>query len=166
MTISKFQNRKLKVTWTLLLICFNSNNLLKNCDFNSRFISGNEIINYAGSLLDETDDSRIVSLAILKENEQEAILPLLQQLSIEENCDYSLEFRKFRAMYVYENMPSANDDFMHGILKISEIWDQFDFPEDSPNIYYKFTDYSPAVFERLLKVNTDWLLKEFEYLSK
>ena len=161
MMIAEFKSRKIELTWTLLLICYNSNDLLKNCQHEKRFVGGDEIINYATNLLSETDDCRIVSLAILGENEQEMILDLLQQLSGEEKCDYSVEFRKFRAMYVHKNLPSTNDDFIQGILRITEIWDHFNFPGDSPNVYYKFKDYSLANFRKLLKINSNWVNEEF-----
>ena len=147
------------------MICFNSNNVLKNSEYGQRFISGDEIIDYAVELLNITDDPKIISLSILKTNEQEEILNSLQQLSKDENCDYSLEFRKFRAMYLYENLPNESVDFMHGILKISEIWDQFNFPNDSPNIYFEFEAYSLKNFKKLLEINNNWVFKEFGNLK-
>lgn len=163
--ISKFEVRNIEITWTLLLICFDSKNLPKNCTYEQRFISGDEITNYAANSMEFNDDPQIVSLAILSGDEHEEILYLLRQLSNKEDCDYDLEYKKFRAMYIYENLPDSDDDFMHGILKISEIWDKLGFPADSPNIYYKFNDFSQSNFKNLLDINKTWLHNEFETLK-
>ena len=163
-SIKDFENRKIRVTWTLLLACFNSNKVLVDSTYESRFISEDEIINYAISYLNISSNPKVVSLAF-DAREPEEIINILQQLSREENSDYSLEFRKFRAMYVYKNLPSISDDFMHGILRISEIWGKFGFPDDSPNIYFKFKDYSPKNFKKLLEINNNWVISEFTNLK-
>lgn len=164
MKIEDFTNMNIKITWTLILICFNSNRLLRNSEYERTFISTNEVINYAVGFLECTENDDIVSLAILRSGEEEDILNILKKLSESENGDYSLEFRKFRAMYIYENLPSRNDDFMHGILKISELWDKFGFPEDSPNIYFEFKNYSLENFNKLLDIHNSWLKSEFEFI--
>ncbi len=164
MKIEDFTNMNIKITWTLILICFNSNRLLRNSEYERTFISANEVINYAVGFLEYTENDDIVSLAILRSGEKEDVLNILKKLSESENGDYSLEFRKFRSMYIYENLPSRNDDFMHGILKISELWDKFGFPEDSPNIYFEFKNYSQENFNKLLDIHNSWLKSEFEFI--
>lgn len=166
MRIEEFINMNIKITWTLLLICFNSNRLLRNSEYEQAFISADEVIDYAAGLLECTESDDIVSLAILKSSEQEDIIKVLKKLSESENADYSFEFRKFRVMYIYNNLPSESDDFMHGILKISELWDKFGFPKDSPNIYFKFKDYSQENYNKLLEIHNFWLKSEFEFIRK
>ena len=165
MIISEFKSKNIRITWTLLLICFDSNNVLKNTEYNRKFISGQEIIDYAIDFLNCTENPNIISLAILNENEDKEIYNYLKQLSKCENCDYQLEFRKFRVMYIYKNMPSIKSDFMHGILDIIELWSKFDFPKDAPNIYIKFEDFSYKNFLILLNVNKDWVYKELESIN-
>jgi hypothetical protein len=166
MTISDFEKRNLRVTWTLLSICFDCRTILRNAEDEQSFISGAEIVDYAMDQLAVSDDRKIVALSILDPDDKEQISQSLALISWDEICDYDTEFRKFRAMYVYKNLPSKSDDYLRGILKISELWDKLGFPDDSPNIYYKFKDFSRARFEYLLKINTDWVYKEFEELSK
>ncbi len=148
------------------MICFNSNRLLRNSEYERAFISSNEVIKYAVGFLECTENDDIVSLAILKSSEQEDIINILKKLSESENEDYNLEFRKFRAMYIYKNLPSTSDDFMHGILKLSELWDKFGFPEDSPNIYFEFKNYSQENYNKLLEIHNSWLKSEFEFIRK
>jgi len=164
MMIREFAKENIRMTWTLLSICFDSNNLLRNSEYEQKYVSASEVISYATDFLEASDDIDITSLAILKENEERDILKLLGQLSNREKCQYSYEFRKFRAMYIYKNLPKTNDDFMHGILKISELWDKFGFPEDSPNIYFKFEEYSLSNFKKLLDIHTAWIKNEFEII--
>lgn len=164
MKIEDFTNMNIRITWTLILICFNSNRLLRNSEYERTFISANEVINYAVGFLEYTENDDIVSFAILRNSEEEDILNILKKLSESENGDYCLEFRKFRALYIYENLPSKNDDFMHGILKLSELWDKFGFPEDSPNIYFEFKNYSQEKFNKLLDIHNSWLKSEFEFI--
>ena len=166
MMIKEFEDKGINVTWTLLFMCFNSNNILENNRYEQRFISGRDIIDYAIELLTDTSNPQIVSLAIQNVDDEENILGLLQKLSEEENMDYQLEFRKFRAMYIYVNLPRASENYVHGILKISEIWNKFGFPEDSPNIFLKFSDYSQENFEKIVEINEKWLLQEFKRLQE
>lgn len=166
MRIEDFTNMNIKKTWTLLLICFSSNRLLRNSEYEQSFISADEVIDYAAGLLDNTESDDIVSLAILKSSEHEDIIKVLKKLSKSEDADYDFEFRKFRALYIYNNLPSESDDFMHGILKISEMWDKFGFPEDSPNIYFEFKDYSQENYNKLLEIHNLWLKSEFEFIRK
>ena len=166
MSINEIINDNIKITWTLLLICFNSNNLLKNCEYEQKFISASDVINYAVSFLETTDNMDVASLAVLQEDEERDLLRLLTQLSARENCKYSFEFRKFRAMYIREKLPSADEEFIHGILQISELWDKFGFPEDSPNIYFNFEDYSLLNFKKLLELHIAWIKREFEIIKR
>ena len=164
MKIEDFTNMKINITWTLILICFDSNRLLRNSEYEQTFISANEVINYAAGFLECTENDDIISLAILRSGEEEDILNILKKLSGSENGDYSLEFRKFRIFYIYINLPYRSNDFMYGILKISELWDKFGFPEDSPNIYFQFTNYSQENFNKLLDIHNSWLTSEFEFI--
>jgi hypothetical protein len=164
MKIEDIINIHIRITWTLISICFNSNRLLRNSEYERTFISANEVINYAVGFLEYTENDDIVSFAILRNSEEEDILNILKKLSESENGDYCLEFRKFRTLYIYENLPSKNDDFMHGILKLSELWDKFGFPEDSPNIYFEFKNYSQEKFNKLLDIHNSWLKSEFEFI--
>ncbi len=165
MIISEFKNKNIKITWTLLLICFDSNNILKHSKYDKKFISEREIIDYAIDSLNYTENPYIISLAILNENEDKEIYDCLKQLSENEDCNYQLEFRKFRVMYIYKNMPSIQTDFVHGILKIIELWSQFDFPENCPNVHVEFKDFSYEKFKMLLDINKDWVYKEFKNID-
>ena len=149
-----------------MLICFNSNKLLQNCEYEQKFISAKEIINYATNLLAYSNDNDIVKLAILYEHEEDEIARMLNHLSDKENCQYSHEFRKFRVLYIKEHLPKKGDYFMHGIIKISELWNKFEFPDDSPNIYFKFKDYSEAKFNELLKIHAEWIDMEIEKVKQ
>jgi hypothetical protein len=152
------------ITWTLLLICFESCGLLRNCSSELRFISSEEVIGFAINSLDNTSNPDIVGLAVLKSNEIDNILDFLRKLSCSEDCDYKVEFRKFRVLYLLKNMPNTSIEFVHGMLRISELWDQFGFPEDSPNIWFRFEDFSPENYQRLLGVNIAWLANEIKLL--
>ena len=164
MKIFNFINMNIKITWTLLLIGFNSNKLLKNSEYEKESISADEIINYAVGLLEESNDNDVISLAILTKEAEKDIFSALAKLSESEGCDYNFEFRKFRAMYIYQNMPSSDDEYIHGILKFNELWDKFEFPSDSPNVYYEFKEYSEEKFKELLKKHYEWLKNEFAEL--
>jgi len=161
MIIRDFFENGINVTWTLLLICFESCNLLKYCEYGKRFISASEIIDYAIELLETSDETSIISLAILKETEEEDILKLLQQLSVHENLDYSIEYKKFRAMYILKNLPKSNDEVLQGSLKIYELWDMFDFSDDLPDINLDFKKISLKKYLELLDIHNEWIQNEF-----
>ena len=67
-------------------------------------------------------------------------------------------------MYICENLPSRSDDYMHGIIKISELWDKFGFPDDSPNKYLEFKNFSQENYNTLLDIHNSWLKSEFEHI--
>ena len=156
----------IRITWTLLLIGFNSNKLLKNSKYEKKSISSDEIINYATRYLENSSDNDVISLAILTKEDEDDIYSILAKLSDKEGCDYDFEFRKFRAMYFYQNMPSADEEYIHGILGFNELWDKFGFPADSPNIFFKFEDYSAEKFNVLIAIHKAWLKTEFEVVIR
>jgi hypothetical protein len=129
------------------------------------FISPKEIVDYSLSFIDKTDDDRIFALSALHESEYDEIPLLLQEIAEDEKTEFNVEFKKFRALYVSKNLPCESSDYVGGLVHLNELWAKFEFPMDSPNVYYEFKEYSEEKFRELLKKHYEWIENEFLELA-
>lgn len=133
-----------------------------------------DIIEYAIEKLEEGDDrNEICELAGAYNDEQDAIRNLLCKLARKENTQDSFEKRKIRAVIVYDVIKTKNDNYINGLMDLTDLWVGLGYPNDSPHIiqgrdnkimpneYYTIDNY-----DALYKRNVEWLKKELEYLRK
>ncbi len=102
-------------------------------------VSGEEVAVYAeerlASATDPSGQDLILKLLSvdLRTESREAIRDLLKPLSDLDGNDPAIELRKWRLVLleqVLENMPQ---DTLHGLMALTEFWQGFGFPPDSPH---------------------------------
>jgi hypothetical protein len=147
-----------------LLVCFTSPSLLVAAQDRPRFVSGDEVVDFALSRVADLDDPNVMALAMCDPDDSDSVIAALTRLSEAEGSDYCREFRKFRAVYVLESLPPLDAGFMKGILEIGELWFQFDFPLDAPPYAVSFEDYSAPAYAALREENVEWASQELQRL--
>jgi hypothetical protein len=165
--LRKFTMVGFKVTWKLLDIGF------RRCRCFAGSLSSETIINYAQSQLEKTEDEQVLMLAIEHQEETEAVDKYLCALAQKENTSYELEFRKWRVLYVKDNLPKDNEDAVTGLMQLYYIWAKFDFPDDSPHIVEGMDNsitpkeyYTEENYKKLLRKNQTWANNEMDVIRK
>jgi hypothetical protein len=164
--IKDFIRLHLNVTWTLLKTC-----LYYNINGSSS-IDSISIIDYACDRLIAGDNGNDVAmLAGLNKYDTQSIGNLLNKLASGEPLDDYNEYRKLRLTYVIKSMPSLNGDFMDGLIKLADIWNEFDLFDGCPFYYQGSSNnitpeiyYTRQNYEKLLKAHYVWINKELDDL--
>lgn len=141
-------------------------------EFPSLITSG-QVEEHALERLEHSSDPQEVAIittllvAISSSETRERIEELLANLAGICQHNHSLEMRKWRAVLLEELLENIPDKPVYGLIALSEFWQGFGFPSDSPHeAQGKGSPSSPGEyytkenFERLLKQNREWLGKE------
>ncbi len=168
MKISDIKQKGFKITWKLLDIGFRGSEL-----FAGELLE-KDIIEYAISQLEVSgDDSQIVELSCIQENESDEINMTLHKIAVGESTNYDFELRKWRAMYVLYHIGLQQSDCVQGLISLGDIWAKLDFPDDSPHVYQgRFNSirpedyYTDEFYQELYQKNMDWLENEMKYIQE
>lgn len=152
----------LSITWRLLYVAI--------CE---KQLQEKDVIEYAIEKLEEGDDrSEVCELAGSYVDEQEDIRNLLWELLKQENTKDDNEKRKLRAVIVNNALRIKYDNYIDGLMNLTDLWISLGYPSDSPHIiqgrdnnitpseYYTADNYN-LLYER----NVEWLMTELEYLK-
>lgn len=150
----------LTITWRLLY-----NGLCNNQ------ISASDIIEYAMEKLEEGDDeNEVCEIAGEYADNKEEICGLLYDL-IESDTSDDMENRKIRIVVVNKVLKNKNDNFINGLIELTELWIGLGYPADAPHIIQgRDNDISPTEYytqenyDILFEKNKEWLVRELEYL--
>lgn len=164
----EFSNYGLMITWSLINIGYRGSEIFKE------ELTAEEIINYSISRVVEEDDNPLVfELACEFAQNRNEVAVYVEKLTIQENKDYEIEFRKWRVLYVINHLPNPNMEYVKGLLELGDIWAFFNFPKDSPHVYQgrnnKLTPnqyYTQENFDKLLEKHREWIVKEIDFLQK
>jgi len=166
----KLENIKIKgfcITWKLIDLGY------KGCDYFQNELSTREIIDYAISIMmdDENTDNIITDLACEYETQEDKVDRYVKQLAEKENTEYDLEYRKWRVLYVMQNLPNPEMEFINGLIELGDIWAKFDFPSDSPHVYQSRQNdmtpeqyYTQENFSKLLSKHKEWIDSEVNHI--
>jgi hypothetical protein len=164
-SLESFEIFGLQITWKLINIGFCGSEHFRG------ELDANEIIDFALRRMDYAQKPDIAALAYECSTDAYAINGHLEKLSSQENSDYDIEFRKWRVLYIINNLPSEDEQCVAGLIELGNIWCKFDFPDDSPHIYQgrgnKITPgqyYTEENYRTLLKKHVDWIKLEIEFL--
>lgn len=164
--LDDFKNNGLSITWKLLYIGFKENKHFAN------MLSSEDIIQYAQAQLANNEDENIINLACSNSNNIDEINIDLKKLSENDNSDYSIEYRKWRVLYVMKNLPKSNMDYIKGLVELGDIWAFLDFPEDSPHLFQgKDNNISPLEYYTIENYNNlynkhlSWIEQELKMLK-
>lgn len=160
--IEQFRKLNLRVTWRLLYrgVCEHQ-------------IGGADIVEFAIEQVESGDDREdVCKLAALNPTEKNDMYRSLFALSSQEKTVDEIEDRKIRAVIVNERLKYNAEDYIEGLLELSELWVDLGIPNDSPFVMQADSDIEPdAYFTKsnycfLYKKSKDWLDEELDYLRR
>ena len=148
------------ITWKLIDIGFKGSDVFQN------ELSAKDIIDFAISIVsDEQDiDENIVDLACEYNNNDDKVDFYVKKLARKEISEYSLEYRKWRILYVMHHLPKAEIEYINGLIELGDIWAKFNFPSDSPHVFQGRDNsitpehyYTQDNFNDLLRRHNEWI---------
>lgn len=151
----------LTITWRLLY------NGLCN-----RQISTNDIIDYAMEKLEEGNgENEVCEIAGAYAENKDEICDLLYEL-IETDTSDDTENRKIRVAVVNRVLKNKNENFLNGLMDLTELWIGLGYPVDAPHIIQGRDNtispteyYTQENYDILFEKNRKWLIRELEYLK-
>jgi hypothetical protein len=168
MKIKDFKKVGFKITWKLINIGFSENGTFKD------MLDVNDILDYARNMLGEgTLDEHVLELASEYSDSIDNIKDILNELSEDESSDYELEYRKWRVMYLSQNLIFNEKNFVNGLMELNDLWIFLDYPEDSPHIFQGRNNeitpqqyYTEENYKKLYEKNLLWLNNEIKDICK
>lgn len=167
-----------KTNWTTVLVGWNGLGVL--CPWPDRWteypalIHGHEICAYCDEQLDISLDpiEQNMILALLALDFQtacrETVRTLLTPLSVLCKGDPAIELRKWRLVMLEDTLEHLPEDAIYGLIALSEFWQNFGFPADSPHVVQgrgaNFVGpreyYGQKNFDQLLLCHRTWIEHE------
>ena len=163
--------------WTTVLVGWNGLGILspwpERWTESPPLLSAKEVASYAYRVLDTAVDPAEQALVVellsqdLSTSQRETIRDILHQLSSLVNSDPATEVRKWRLVLLEQTLRELPKDAVHGLATLSDFWQDFGFPSDSPHVvqgrgnnvspleYYR-EDY----FHKLLEAHYTWIQHE------
>jgi Uncharacterized protein conserved in bacteria (DUF2247) len=142
-------------------------------------VSAEEVLGYSTERVASSSDAQEQALIVellsldLRTEAREVVSKLLQRLSEGEGGDSAIELRKWRLVLlekVLEDMPS---DALYGLLALTEFWQEFGFPSDSPHVVQGRGNaltpseyFRPETLEHTLARHYAWIERERAALSR
>jgi hypothetical protein len=165
--LDEFREYDFKLTWRLINIGYKGSEIFKGQ------LTSNDVIDFAMQKVMEGDKNPTVfELSCEYAQNGEEISKCIDKLTLYENVDYDIEYRKWRVIYVINHLPKPDVEFVSGLLELGDIWSAFDFPTDSPHVYQGRNNnltpeqyYTQEKFDELLKKHKEWIDKEIALLK-
>jgi hypothetical protein len=166
--IELFSNNSIRITWTSILIGIEGPG-----KFN-RLLEWEEVIQYA---IDEVNkqqgDSDVVKeIAFSYSNEGDLLYKLVLDLSNSENIDREVELKKWIVILLSEHLKNTPENPLYGILHLTEFWEKFNYPDDSPHIVQGMGNeikpeeyYSKENYEKCVLEHKNWILHELKNIK-
>jgi len=183
--LSTFEKIKadFNTNWTTLLVGWNGLGVFSpwpdRADEFPPLLSADEMVAYANERLalssSIAEQDLIVKLLSfdLRQESREAIRGVLTQLSNLLESDSAFELRKWRVVLLEELLDDAPTDALYGLTALTEFWQGFGFPSDSPhevqgreNEMTPFEYYGDQNWKRLLNRHRAWIQDEKSALHK
>jgi hypothetical protein len=155
------------INWTTILVGWNGLGVFSpwpdRWDEFPPLLSADELAAYADERLasssDVAEENLILQLTLLnlRTESRGTIRDLLMCLSDLSGCDSSCEVRKWRVILLEDLLENIPSDPLHGLIALTEFWQNFGFPPDSPHEvqgkgntvnpadYYQESNYQRAV---------------------
>lgn len=118
------------------------------------------------------EQSKTVLLLMgVTEKDKELIDSCLHKLHLLEGKDVSLEARKWRLGMVEELISDLENEALGGLLQLTEFWEQFNFPDDSPHVVQGLNNaitpkdyYTEINFKSIIEHHKKWISNEQKLL--
>lgn len=139
-----------------------------------RQLSVADIAAYAQELIEANPEqpNAVLKLAGAHDDETEMVESSLKQLTALESDDKNTEVRKWRLYLLKELEPTLGDDPISGLIQLTEFWEKFDYPDDSPHVVQgRGNDQDPQQYytqENFLNVrkrHREWMKREEAFLK-
>lgn len=112
-----------------------------------------------------------VAIAVASDDETTEVDACLRKLAAREPSDPSKELRKWRLVLLKRAMKELPQDPLYGLLRLTEFWERFDFPSDSPHVVQGRGNlttpqeyYTNENFTRLVRKHEEWIARETDDL--
>jgi len=162
MRVTEIEALGVEVTWGLLLICFDSPRVLRGGEYQPRFVSASDVVDFATDRLFNTDDPKVVALAMCQVTDEPAIYEALEHLRSAEASDQTVELRKFRAIYVWFMLPGPQAQLPAGMEQIADIWVRLGTPRGTPGDALLSGEFWHRDYREVLVENQRWVAGELE----
>lgn len=155
-----FKSNNLKVNWTTIIIGWRGFGKFP------RQLSAKDVIDYAVSLVsdDESQPAEVWELASLSVSDTEKIYEILSRFPMN---NWEQEQRKWRAILVKQLLVDIPTDYIQGLITLTDFWDKFGFPDDSPHILQGINNeisptdyYTQENYTKILEAHRKWIESE------
>lgn len=161
------QANNLKVNWSSILLG------LRGFGKFIGQLSTKDVIEFAINLVshDDCQPNEVWKIASLSDKEGNEIHQLVQNLAVKEtNSEYE-EQRKWRAILLKQTLEELPQDYLNGLILLTDFWDKFSFPSDSPHtVQGRGNDMSPIEYYtnknylEIVEAHKRWLSDELNEL--
>jgi hypothetical protein len=183
--MSAFETLKAEfgINWTTILVGWNGAGAFspwpdRRDDF-PPLLSVGELESFAAERLllssDVAEESLIVRLLSLnlRDAPRQAVREVLEGLANLSSADQTLELRKWRLVMLEALLGRVDKNLVKGLLTLTEFWQEFGFPQDSPhevqgrdNELTASEYYQDSNLRRILDRHRDWVAMERAALEK
>lgn len=163
------QANNLKVNWSSILLG------LRGFGKFMGQLSMKDVINFAINLVthDDGQPNEVWQIASLSDKDGNEIHQLVQNLADNESNSQAEEERKWRAILLKQSLEELPQDYLNGLIFLTDFWDKFGFPSDGPHIIQgRGNDISPTEYYtnenylEIVEAHKRWLSDEFNTLSR
>lgn len=166
--LEQFSENKISVNWTTIVIGWYGPGKF------IRQLNEQDIIDYAINLIENGDNQQeVLMLASCSEKDSYEIEELINKLSNGEIVNKEVEERKWQTIMLINLLNNLNDKPTYGLIEITEFWEKFSYPENSPHVvqglYNNITPYeyySKVNFDTVINMHKQWIENQLEELNK
>jgi hypothetical protein len=109
----------------------------------------------------------VCAFVVASSEDPAAARVILQKLAEEEKSEPARELRKWRLVLLKHAMAELPEDPLYGLLALTEFWERFDFPPDSPHVVQgrgnqiaPMDYFTEDNYRRLVQKHKDWIRTE------
>jgi len=167
--IEEFKQNKVNVNWTTIVIGWYGPGKF------IRQLKEQDIINYAiDSIINENNqDKEVLALASCSEKDCCEIEELIDELANEEKGNKEVEEGKWQVILLINLLNNLSDNPTYGLIKITEFWEKFNYPEYSPHTVQGLNNsidpsyyYSKENYDIIICKHRQWIKSQLEKLNK
>lgn len=121
---------------------------------------------------DPANEAELVDIVATSADDVDDIDRRIHRLAEASNADPERELRKWRVILLKDQLWKIPRDPLYGLLALTEFWEKFGFPADSPHIVQGRGNavapneyYSEDNFRRLLQQHATWMDSELRDLG-